>query len=171
MPFSHPSINSMSGLAANPLGTLQHQQQHNQHMSQSQYHQRADDMTPPLTYQCHMSRLNIPSPGAPPISSLHQTNHNSLQSLVALQNSHSYSSSSSSPHNTGLEVAHATPNSSASPIPSSLVPPSSMYSSAYDPMSLGYGPRHSPCHNESYQMNGSYGGGNGNSGMNQNFRK
>lgn len=166
MPFSHPPISSMASLSSNPLGGLQQQQQHkyDQHHQQSQYHQRTDDMTPPSTYQCHMSRLNIPSPS---IQSLHQSSHSSLS---AIQNHHTYSSSSSSPHNPSHDVPSAAhPVSSTTP-PTSLVPPSSLYS--YDPISLGgYGSRLSPCNsNDTYQLNGgSYSNGNGSSGKLRNL--
>lgn len=153
MPFSHAPISSMASLSANPLGL---QQQHPQHKyeqhphQQSQYHQRTDDMAP-STYQCHMSRLNIPSPS---LQSLHQASHSSLS---ALQNHHTYSSTSSSPHN-NLDVPPVHP--SVTP-PSSLAPPSSIYS--YDPINLGgYGSRLSPCSTDNYQLNGgSYTNGNG----------
>ncbi|CAO1360621.1 unnamed protein product [Diamesa tonsa] len=161
MPFSHPPISSMASLSSNPLGGLQQQQhKYDQHHQQSQYHQRTDDMTPPSTYQCHMSRLNIPSPS---IQSLHQSSHSSLS---AIQNHHTYSSSSSSPHNPTHDVPSAAhPVSSTTP-PTSLAPPSSLYS--YDPISLGgYGSRLSPCNsNDTYQLNGgSYSNGNGSSGL------
>lgn len=165
MPFSHAPISSMASLSANPLGSLQ--QQHQQHKyeqhQQAQYHhhhhQRGDDMTS-STYQCHMSRLNIPSPS---IQSLHQAPHSSL---TTLHNSHSYSSTSSSPHNPLDTVPSVHPSSTSTPPPSSsLAPPSSIYS--YDPISLGgYGSRLSPCGtSENYQLNGSsYSNGNGTSG-------
>lgn len=163
MPFSHP----MSGLPSNPLGGLQqqHKYENHQHLQQSQYHQRADDMTPPSTYQCHMSRLNIPSsPGTPSMQSLHQPSHSSLTSL---QNHHTYSSSSSSPHNpANMEVPHTPshPSGSVSP-PSTLAPPTTPYH-PYDPINLGYSTRLSPCNsNDTYQINGGgYGSGNGSSG-------
>lgn len=160
MPFSHPPISSMASLSSNPLGGLQQQQhKYDQHHQQSQYHQRTDDMTPPSTYQCHMSRLNIPSPS---IQSLHQSSHSSLS---AIQNHHTYSSSSSSPHNPTHDVPSAAHPVSATTPPTSLAPPSSLYS--YDPISLGgYGSRLSPCNsNDTYQLNGgSYSNGNGSSG-------
>jgi len=163
MPFSHPPISSMASLSSNPLGLQQHQQhKYDQHQhQQSQYHQRNDDMTPPTTYQC-MSRLNIPSPS---LQSLHQASHSSLS---ALQNHHSYSSTSSSPHNGvggPLDVPSNHPVSSTTPpASSSLAPPSSIYS--YDPINLGYGSRLSPCgSSDNYQLNGgSYTNGNGSSG-------
>lgn len=161
MPFSHAPISSMASLSANPLGLQQQHQQHKyeQHQhQQSQYHQRNDEMAP-STYQCHMSRLNIPSPS---LQSLHQASHSSLS---ALQNHHSYSSTSSSPHNGALDVPPGHPVPSASPPASSLAPPSSIYS--YDPINLGgYGSRLSPCgSSDNYQLNGgSYANGNGGSG-------
>jgi hypothetical protein len=159
MPFSHAPISSMASLSANPLGLQQQHQPHKyeQQHQQSQYHQRSDDMTP-STYQCHMSRLNIPSPS---LQSLHQSSHSSL---AAIQNHHTYSSTSSSPHNAALEVPPGHPVPSSTP-PSSLAPPSSIYS--YDPINLGgYGSRLSPCGaNDSYQLNGgSYTNTNGGSG-------
>ena len=148
MPFSHAPISSMANLSANPLGLQQQHQAHKyeQQHQQSQYHQRNDDMTP-STYQCHMSRLNIPSPS---LQSLHQSSHSSL---AAIQNHHTYSSTSSSPHNTALDVPSSHPIPSSTP-PSSLAPPSSIYS--YDPINLGgYSSRLSPCGaNDSYQLNG-----------------
>lgn len=157
MPFSHAPISSMASLSANPLGLQQQHQQHKyeQHQhQQSQYHQRNDEMT--STYQCHMSRLNIPSPS---LQSLHQASH---PSLSALQNHHTYSSTSSSPHNAALDVPAGHPVPSVTPPSSSLAPPSSIYS--YDPINLGgYGSRLSPCgSSDNYQLNGgSYSSGNG----------
>lgn len=156
MPFSHGPISSMASLSSNPLGLQQ--QQHAQHKyehTHQQYHQRSDDMTPPSTYQCHMSRLNIPSPS---LQSLHQVPHSGLSSL---QNHHTYSSTSSSPHSTPLEH----PTSSTPPSSSSIAPPSSMI--YYDSINIGgYPSRLSPCNtNENYQLNGaSYVNSNGSSG-------
>lgn len=166
MPFSHAPISSMASLSSNPLGGLQ-QQQHQQHKydqhqhQQAQYHhQRTDDMTPPSTYQCHMSRLNIPSPS---LQSLHQSSHSSLS---ALQNHHTYSSTSSSPHNVPIDVPPPHASVPSATPPTSLAPPSSLYS--YDPINLGgYGSRLSPCGaSDNYQLNGgSYAtNGNGSSG-------
>ena len=160
MPFSHAPISSMASLSANPLGLQQQHQQHKyeQHQhQQSQYHQRNDEMS--STYQCHMSRLNIPSPS---LQSLHQASHSSLS---ALQNHHTYSSTSSSPHNAALDASSGHPVPSVTPPTSSLAPPSSIYS--YDPINLGgYGSRLSPCGaSDNYQLNGgSYSNGNGGSG-------
>ncbi|XP_070507314.1 paired box protein 6 homolog isoform X3 [Chironomus tepperi] len=159
MPFSHGPISSMATLSSNPLGLQQ--QQHIQHKYEphQQYHQRNDDMTPPSTYQCHMSRLNIPSPS---IQSLHQVQHSSLSTL---QNHHSYSSTSSSPQSTPLDGSHTLPPTSTTP-PSSIAPPSSMI--YYDSINIGgYPSRLSPCSsNENYQLNGaSYINSNGGSGL------
>lgn len=167
MPFSHAPISSMASLSANPLGLQQQHQQHkyDQHQhQQSQYHQRNDEMAP-STYQCHMSRLNIPSPS---LQSLHQASHSSLS---ALQNHHTYSSTSSSPHNSALDVPPGHPVPSVTPPASSLAPPSSIYS--YDPINLGgYGSRLSPCgSSDNYQLNGgSYSNGNGGSGKMNTFK-
>ncbi|KAG5678734.1 hypothetical protein PVAND_008382 [Polypedilum vanderplanki] len=165
MPFSHAPISSMASLSSNPLGIQQ--QQHVQHKYEQhqhqQYHQRTEDMTPPSTYQCHMSRLNIPSPS---LQSLHQASHSGLSSL---QNHHTYSSSSSSPHSAPLDATQASHSHSIPPAtspPSSLAPPSSIYS--YDPINIGYpSTRLSPCNsNDNYQLNGgSYGNTNGSSGL------
>jgi hypothetical protein len=163
MPFSHAPISSMASLSSNPLG-IQQQQQHVQHkydQHQQYHHQRTEDMTPPSTYQCHMSRLNIPSPS---LQSLHQAPHSGLSSL---QNHHTYSSSSSSPQSAPLDATHSHAIPPATSPPSSLAPPSSIYS--YDPINIGGYPstRLSPCSaSDNYQLNGgSYGNTNGGSGQ------
>jgi hypothetical protein len=148
----------MATLSSNPLGLQQQQHVQHKYEQHQQYHQRNDDMTPPSTYQCHMSRLNIPSPS---LQSLHQVQHSSLSTL---HNHHSYSSTSSSPQSTPLDGSHTLPPTSTTP-PSSIAPPSSMI--YYDSINIGgYPSRLSPCHsNENYQLNGaSYINSNGSSG-------
>lgn len=164
MPFSHGPISSMASLSSNPLGLQQSQHTQHKYEQHQQYHQRSDDMTPPSTYQCHMSRLNIPSPS---LQSLHQVPHPGLSSL---QNHHTYSSTSSSPHSAPLDVSH--PTSSTPPSSSSIAPPSSMI--YYDSINIsGYPSRLSPCNsNENYQLNGaSYVNSNGGSGNYKKFIK
>lgn len=162
MPFSHAPISSMASLSTNPLGFQQHQAQHKYEQHQQYHHSRTDDMTPPSStpyHQCHMSRLNIPSPS---LQSLHQSSHSGLPTL---QNHHTYSSSSSSPHSAQLDVTAHPPTQPPSTPPSSLAPPSSLYS--YDPINIGgYASRLSPCSsNDNYQLNGSsYVNSNGGSG-------